>query len=176
MKKLIFLVNILFSINAFSQDEIQVSQTENFNTFLKYNDSILANIDTLYNKFQRSFYNDEIDTFPQLIMNVRSQVDMAMNDYMNTSFDMIYNSAKESFLSVLRIISDFNNQNISKTEEYFNRLKLAKKNNNSKEKETADEQICNFFEQLEKSKEIFLKNYRLELDNLKIQINSEIKK
>lgn len=176
MKKIFFIIISFISINAFSQDETQVQQVDSLSSFIKYNESVLTNIDSIYSKFHRAFYKGENDTFPQLIMGIRSQIDFTMNEYLNTHFDMSFSPIKESFLTIIRNIADYNNQNLSKTEEYYQRYHFAIKDNNKKEKETADEQICDFFNKLEKSNEVFIVNYKLEIENLKNYINSSIKK
>ncbi|MCC6722257.1 MAG: hypothetical protein IT243_08635 [Bacteroidia bacterium] len=167
MKRLIFLILISFACStSYSQPE-QILATDSLNNFLKYNDSILAKINRYSSDFHKLLNIEGNDTLPKLIMNFSNQIKNIQNEYIALEIDNQFSPVKESFISVLRSIADYNELHLSKTEEYYNKWLFAIKTNDKKEKDKANDEICMFFNNLDKNKETFIKNYNNEIENLR---------
>ena len=177
MKKKYLIILLLFlSVSAFSQDQIKVLPIDSLNNYAKNNDSILSKIDNIYFHLQKSLYAETTDTLPEQIMRVKSKIIAINDDFSAIEIDMNFSQIKESFLIILRAVIDFNNLHLSKTEEFYNKLRIAEKHNDNKEKENADTEICDFFKKFEEYKKPFIVNYKNEIENKKNLIISENKK
>jgi len=146
---LFFYILLLTSLTGFSQVQSEISEEDSISNYLRLIDSSNKKISDAYNGISLGLKSAQVDSMAFATMKYKTVVMNIYNQFNKIEVSGFLVSIKVAYTEWIKSIVVYNNQNLTKLEEYAHSRRMLLKENPNANTRYVDQQILDFFEELD---------------------------